>query len=519
MKHKKPNLVFILAVCLILSIALWGFFLPDGFTLVAGAAFTFLTENFGWFYTLSMALFVGFAVWIGFFSKYKNMRLGPDDSRPEYSNTAWFAMLFSAGMGIGLVFWSVAEPMNFFAAPLGTEPGSPEAAKFAITKSFLHWGIHPWANYTVMALALAYMQFRRGKSTLISSLFIPLIGKKGADGPIGKAIDILALLATAGGVCTTLGLGVMQLNSGMNYLLGIPITPTLVVGTVVVLTVVYVLTAVAGVEKGSALVSNLNLIIVGLVVVFLFLTGPTVSILNNLVEGIGSYCTSFFDNSFSMGAFGDSKWYGEWTIYYWAWWISWSPFTGSFIARISRGRTVKEFVAGVLLLPAAASMIWFAIFGTMGLNLGLETAVSSIRSTATALFVVLEHYPLGHILSFIMLILVCTFFCASATSATIVLGMYSEGGTLNPSNRSKVVWGILLAVLALSMMLSSDNGLEMLKTLSIVAGFPFAIIKVISLVSLQKALRDEDPAAIERAYRSGRSDTHTPPADVQTEHP
>lgn len=501
MKHKKLNLVFVVAVGLILAIALWGLLFPAGFASVAGAAFAFLTDNFGWFYTLSMALFVGFAVWIGFISKYKNMRLGPDDSKPEYSNTAWFAMLFSAGMGIGLVFWSVAEPLNFFAAPMGVEAGSREAAKFAITKAFLHWGIHPWANYTVMALALAYMQFRRGKSTLISSLFTPLNGKKGVDGPIGKTIDVLALLATAGGVCTTLGLGVMQLNSGMNYLLGIPITPALVIGTVVVLTVIYVLTAVAGVEKGSALVSNLNLILTGLVVVFLFVTGPTVDILDNLIDGLGAYFTSFMDNSFAMGAFGDRRWYGEWTLYYWAWWISWSPFTGSFIARISRGRTVKEFVAGVLLLPAAASMIWFAIFGTLGMNLGLSAALDAVTSTATALFVVLEQYQFGRILSFVMLILVATFFCASATSATIVLGMYSEGGTMHPSNRSKVTWGILLAVLSLSLMLSSEDGLEMLKTLSIVVGFPFAIIKVISLVALQKALRDENVEAIEQAYR------------------
>ncbi len=502
MKHKKPNLVFLIAVGLVLAIALWGLLLPEGFASVAGAAFALLTENFGWFYTLSMALFVGFAVWIGFFSKYKNMRLGPDDSRPEYSNTAWFAMLFSAGMGIGLVFWSVAEPMNFFAAPMGVEPGSQEAARFTFTKAFLHWGIHPWANYTVMALALAYMQFRRGKSTLISSLFTPLIGKKGVEGPVGKIIDVLALLATAGGVCTTLGLGVMQLNSGMNYLFGIEVTPALVIGTVVVLTIIYVLTSVAGVEKGSALVSNMNIIIAGLVMVFLFVTGPTVDILNNLVEGVGAYFTDFFDNSFAMGAFGDSQWYGKWTLYYWAWWISWSPFTGSFIARISRGRTVKEFVAGVLILPAAASMIWFAIFGTLGLNLGLDAAVEAIQSTSTALFLVLSHYPMGFILSVIMLILVCTFFCASATSATIVLGMYSEGGTMNPSNRSKVIWGILLAILALSLMLSSENGLDMLKTLSIVVGFPFAIIKVISLISLKKALKDEDTAAIDRAYQA-----------------
>lgn len=516
MKKRTVNPVFLIAVGLVLSITLWGLLLPASFERVASAVFTVLTGNFGWLYTLSMTLFVGFSIWIGFFSKFKNMRLGPDDSRPEYSNFKWFAMLFSAGMGIGLVFWSVAEPLNFFAAPLGAEPGTAAAAQFSFTKVFLHWGIHPWANYTVMALALAYMQFRRGKPALISSLFSPLIGEKGVNGPIGKLIDVLALLATAGGVCTTLGLGVMQINSGMNYLMGIPITPGLVIGTVIVLTVIYVLTSVAGVEKGSALVSNLNILIAGLVMVILFFVGPTVDILNNLTEGIGSYFSGFVQNSFAMGAFGDSEWYGNWTLYYWAWWIAWSPFTGSFIARISRGRTVKEFVTGVLFLPAAASMIWFAIFGTLGMNLGLDTAMEAVRSTATALFMVLSEYPLGHILSFVMLILVCTFFCASATSATIVLGMYSEGGSMNPSNRSKVIWGILLAMLALSLMLSSENGLDMLKTLSIVVGFPFAIIKVISLVSLQKALKKEDGAAIDRAFRASQEDGQHSVANAET---
>ena len=499
---KKGNIVFLTAVVIVFIISACGLFFPESFATAAGAVFSALTGNFDWLYTLSMALFVGFSVWIGFFSKYKNMRLGPDDSKPEYSTASWFAMLFSAGMGIGLVFWSVAEPMSFFAEPIGAEPGSSEALRFAFTKSFLHWGIHPWANYTVMALAIAYMQYRRGKSAMISSLMIPLYGERGAKGALGKIIDVFALLATVGGVCTTLGLGVMQINSGMNYLFGLEITPTVVIITVVVLTVIYVSTAVAGVEKGSAIVSNANIIIAAAVMVIMFVIGPTGDILNNLIEGVGEYFTDFVHNSFAMGAFGGEDWYSNWTIYYWAWWIAWSPFTGSFIARISKGRTVKEFVTGVLFLPAIASMIWFAIFGTVGTDLGLDAAREAITNTATALFYVLDHYPLGRILCYVMLILVCTFFCASATSATITLGTYSEGGTLDPSRRSKIIWGVLLAMLSLSLMLSSDNGIEMLKTISIVVGFPFAIIKLISMVAFGKALREENAAAIEAAYEA-----------------
>ncbi len=491
-KAGKRNVVFLCAAAIVLAAMLWGLFWPQAFSMGAKWLLSLITGNFSWLYPLAMTAFTLFALWIGFFSKYRNMRLGPDDSRPEYSNTAWFAMLFSAGMGVGLVFWSVAEPLNFFAEPLEAVSGSPAAKEFAFAKVFLHWGIHPWANYAVMALALAYMQFRRGKSGLISSLFIPLVGEKRTRGPLGKAIDVLALLATAGGVCTTLGLGVMQINAGMEYIFHIPVTPALVIGTVCVLTVIYVATSVAGVEKGSALVSNANILIAGLVVLFLFFAGPTVDILNNLTQGLGAYFSAFVRDSFAMGAFGDKEWYDSWTIYYWAWWIAWAPFTGSFIARISRGRTVKEFIAGVMFLPAAASMIWFAVFGTLGINLGLANAKEVISSTSTALFAVLSQYPLGETLSVIMLILVCTFFCASATSATIVLGMYSEGGTLNPSSKSKVIWGVLLAGLALSLMLSSEDGIEMLKTLSIVVGFPFAIIKLLSLGALHKALKQEE---------------------------
>lgn len=509
----KPNAVFIAAAALVFLTALAGMANPQAFAAVFNAAFHGITSGFGWLYPVTMTAFVVFAIWIGFFSKFRNMRLGPDDSKPDYSNKSWFAMLFSAGMGVGLVFWCVAEPLNFFAEPIGgIKAGTGAAKQFAFTKVFLHWGLHPWACYTVIALAIAYMQFRRNKPLLISSLFIPLVGEKRTKGALGKVVDVLALLAAAGGVCTTLGLGVLQINSGMKFLFGIPTTTTVVVATVLVLTVIYVATACAGVEKGMSKISNANIYIAAALAVLFLIVGPTVGILKDLFEGIGSYLQNFISNSFAMGAFGDSEWYGSWTIYYWAWWIAWSPFTGAFIARISRGRTVREFVAGVLFLPAIASMVWFAIFGTMGMDLGLDFARQAIGSASTALFMMLVHYPLGRIAAFVFLALCVTFFWASATGACTSLGMYSEGGTLNPSNRTKFVWGVLLAFLALSLMLSSSDGLTMLKTLSIVVGFPFAFIGIATMVSMVKALREESPEKIEAAYRESASDEAEPAA-------
>lgn len=492
MKENKRNMVFMIAVLLTLAICLWGIILPDSFGAAATGSMNFLTTNFGWFYAVAMTSFVVFCIWIGFFSKYRNVRLGPDDSKPEYSDLTWFAMLFSAGMGVGLVFWGVAEPLNYYLAPIGgIESASEEAMRMAFTKSFLHWGIHPWANYSVLALALAYMQFRKGEPALVSSVFIPLLGEERVNGWIGKLIDILAIFATAGGVATSLGLGVLQINSGMNFLGGIPETHTVQLILIVVLGIIYTITAVMGVEKGISKVCDLNIRIAVGVMLLLFIIGPTVPILNNLVEGTGSYISGIISNTFAVGAFGDADWYKSWTSFYWAWWIAWAPFTGSFIARISRGRTIGQFVKGVMFIPAGFSIIWFGIYGTLGMRVDMSIIKEAVSSTSTALFLVLKEYPLGMVISVVMFVLICTFFITSANSATYVLGMYSEKGTLDPTNKTKIVWGVLMAALAAAMMLGSGNGLSMLQTLSIVAAFPFAFIMVISMYALVKALGKE----------------------------
>lgn len=497
MAMKKNNSVFIVSLIIVFAIVLWGLFSPSSFEATANGLFNFLVGNFGWFYLVSMFSFVVFSIWIAL-SRFGKIKLGPDDSVPEYSFISWFAMLFSAGMGIGLVFWGVAEPLNHFMAPLGLEAGTKEAASFAITKSFFHWGLHPWANYCVLSLALAYMQFRKNKPGLISSIFIPLIGEEKASGPIGKMIDILAIFATVAGVATSLGLGTLQINSGLNHMFGIPENGTVQIAIVVIVTILFMISAITGLDKGIKILSNVNVTLAGILIVISFIVGPTLLIINSFTEGLGLYVSGFIRDSFHIEAFGDSTWFGWWTIFYWAWWIAWAPFVGTFIARISRGRTIKEFVFGVLAAPTLGSFVWFATFGALGINLGTEVATEAIQSTPTAFFVVMQNYPLGGLISMIAILLLCTFFVTSADSATFVLGMMSQHGNLNPDNKRKVIWGIIQSALALALMLGSANALGMLQTASIAAAFPFAFVMLFGMVSLVKVLKTEEKEVVEK---------------------
>lgn len=488
--ENKDNKVLIISLIVVLVISLWGIIIPDNFGSVANNLFNFLTNQFGWFYLMAMFGFVVFVLAIAF-SKYGRIKLGPDDSEPEYSYITWFAMLFSAGMGIGLVFWGVAEPLNHYMAPmLGIEPASIQSADFAMVSSFMHWGVHPWANYAIVALPLAYMQFRRNKPGLISSIFIPLIGEERVNGPIGNLIDILAIFATVAGVATSLGLGVLQINSGLNYLFGVPINTTVNIIIIVVVTVLFMASAVTGLDKGIKYLSNANITLAGALMVLTFILGPTLAIINSFTNGLGMYISEFIESSFKIHAFADNSWINGWKIFYWAWWIAWAPFVGSFIARISKGRTIREFILGVSIVPALGSLIWFAVFGATGLELGPEVAAQAIETTETALFVVMEHIPLGNIISLVAIALLCTFFVTSADSATFVLGIFSRHGDLNPSTRIKLVWGVIQSMMAFALM--QAGGLEALQTGSIVAAFPFAIVMVLACVSFVKALKEED---------------------------
>lgn len=495
MKNSKTNPVFTIALLLCALIAVWAVAFNDSFTVFSNAVFTFFTVDFGWLYMLGMLAFVVFALFLAF-SKYGSIKLGADDSKPEYSTVSWFAMLFGCGMGVGLVFWGISEPISHYIAPAaGIEPGTAEAAQFAFKSSFMHWGIHPWANYSIIGLALAYFQFRKGKPGLISTTLEPLIGEKGATGWLGKLVDILAVFATVAGVVTSLGLGVMQINSGMNYLFGLPSSLVVQIVIIGIISVIYIGTAVSGIEKGIKMISDLNLYIaIGLMLVC-FIVGPKLDTLNNLVGGLGDYLQYFVHDSLSIIAYGDNSWVLAWRIFYWAWWIAWAPFVGVFIARISKGRTIREFVGGVVLVPALASIIWFSIFGSMGISLGAKgllsaEQLSAIASTPeTGLFVVMQKYPIGTVLSIIAIVLLCTFFITSANSGTFVLSMLSSKGNLNPPKSKMLIWGIVQSVMAVGMLLA--GGLKPLQTISIAAAFPFIFIMFAVMISLVLALHKD----------------------------
>ena len=496
-KNEFKNPVFLVSLILCAVMAVWAIAFNENFTVVSDAVFAFLTADFGWLYLVVMLAFVVFVLAIAF-SRWGKIKLGPDDSKPEYSDISWFAMLFGCGMGVGLVFWGIAEPISHYVGPMaGIEPSTPQAAAFAVSASFMHWGIHPWANYAIIGLALGYFMYRKGKPALISSTISSVFGEKSAKGTLGKVVDVLALFATMAGVVTSLGLGVLQINAGLNYLFGVPSDLTVQIAIILVIAVIFIGSAVLGIEKGIKVISDANLYIAIGVLLVCFIVGPKIDVLNNLVGGLGDYIGTFFQSSLGLSAYGDNEWMLGWRIFYWAWWIAWAPFVGVFIARISRGRTVREFILGVVFVPAVASILWFAVFGSMGLSLAEggvlspEAVASVAEAPETGLFLVLSEYPLGAIISVVMLVLVCTFFITSANSGTFVLGMLSSEGDINPSNAKKVLWGIVLTAMAIGLLIA--GGLKPLQTISIAAAFPFIFVMIIAMVSIVKGLaRDKD---------------------------
>ena len=382
-------------------------------------------------------------------------------------------------MGVGLVFWGISEPLAHFSNPIpGIEAGTEAAANFAIRSSYMHWGLHPWANYCIIGLGLAYFQFRKGKPGLISSIFEPLIGEKGINGWVGKTIDVLAVFATVAGVVTSLGLGVMQINAGLNYLFGIPTTLVIQIIIIAVISVIYIWSAVDGISRGIKIISDANLYIaIGLITVT-FLVGPKLEILNNLTNGLGQYLQNFFGDSLMINNYGDNNWVGAWRVF-----------------RISKGRTIREFIAGVVLAPALGSILWFAIMGSLGLHLGMDGTLSVAQladiasKPETGLFIVMGKYPLGMILCVVSLILLCTFFITSANSGTFVLAMFSSKGDLNPKNGRKVLWGVVQSLLAVGLLIA--GGLKPLQTISLAAAFPFIFIMLFAGAALVKALMKE----------------------------
>lgn len=485
--------IFGFSAIIAIVFVLWGALIPEQAGKTFSAAMAFFTDNFGWSYMFFVTLFLVFCVVVAW-SKYGNIKLGKDDDVPEYSTWSWFAMLFSAGMGIGLVFWSVAEPMYHYGSPPFGEGSTLDAAGVAMRYVFLHWGLHPWAIYGVVGLALAYFQFRKRLPALVSSTLHPLLGDEGIKGPVGKAVDILAVFATLFGVATSLGLGAMQINSGLNYVYNIVESTSATIVIILVMTLLFITSAVTGISKGIKFLSNINMYLAGLIMIFVLLLGPTRSVLNIFTDTMGTYLQNIVQMSFWTDPFGTNPgWVGGWTIFYWAWWIAWGPFVGAFIARISKGRTVREFILGVLFAPTLLSFIWLSIMGGTSLSLEVagtaEIAKAVSENMATALFALLHNLPLAGLISTIAMVLIATFFITSADSATFVMGMLTSGGDLEPKAGLKIFWGVTEG--AVAAVLLAAGGLGALQTASIVSAFPFMIIMILMCFSLVKAFNSE----------------------------
>ncbi|GKW47429.1 BCCT family transporter [Planococcus sp. NCCP-2050] len=489
---KKVTNVFWISIVLVLLAVGYGAFAPDNFAEVTGNIEGFLTTSFGWYYLLIVSVMVLFCLFF-LISPMGQIRLGKDNDKPEFSFGTWIAMLFSAGMGIGLVFWGAAEPLSHFAIdPATAEPGTAEAFKESMRFTFFHWGIHAWAIYAVVALPLAYFQFRKGEPGLISATLKPIFGDK-MNGPWGILVDVVAVFATAVGVATTLGFGTIQINEGLAFLFdGIPgdnFTVQLVI--IAVVTVLFMISAWSGLSKGIKYLSNTNMVLAIALLVLVLILGPTLLILNMFTESVGGYFQNLIQMSFrSAPVNGENRaWIDGWTIFYWAWWISWAPFVGIFIARVSKGRTIRQFLFGVLMIPTFLSFIWFAAFGSTAIDVQNSGVDLTGLLTSETLFGVFNEVPLGVVLSIIAILLVTTFFITSADSATFVLGMQSTNGSLHPANAVKLTWGVAQSLIAV--ILLSAGGLDALQTALIISAFPFSFIMLMMMGSFYKAINLE----------------------------
>jgi len=486
----KP--VFFISAGLIIAVCLYGALFSDHASLVFSDLQSWLLTNLGWLYMGSVAGFFMLVIYLAF-SRFAHLRLGADDSEPEYSYGSWFAMLFSAGMGIGLMFFGVSEPMTHFLEPPVGEGGTIDAARNAMQVTFFHWGLHAWAIYIIIGLALAYFSFRHDLPLTLRSALYPVIGDK-IYGKWGNAVDIFAILGTMFGVATSLGLGVMQVNAGLNYLFGLPVSIVVQLALIAAITCAATISVVAGLDAGIRRLSELNLVLALLLMVFVLIAGPTVMLLSSLIQNIGMYLSGLVDMTFRIYAYEPNEWIGNWTLFYWAWWISWSPFVGMFIARISRGRTIREFILGVLLVPSGFTFLWLTIFGNSGLWLemheagaGLATAVQT--NMPTAIFVLLDQLPLTGITSALATMLIVTFFVTSSDSGSLVIDIISSGGAENPPVWQRIFWAVSEGAVAATLLVA--GGLAALQTAAISSALPLIIVMFLVCYGLMKALHAE----------------------------
>jgi glycine betaine transporter len=492
--RSEVGIVFWVSAAFALAFILWGVLAPENFGAVTQTIFDWVVSNLGWFYLLAGNFFLVFVVILAL-SRYGRFRLGKEGERPEFSRFAWFAMLFQAGMGPALIFWGVAEPLAHYSAPpFGlAQPGTVEAAQVGMQYSYFHWTLHPWAMYAVVGLAVGYFSFRRDEPGLISPVFRPLIGDR-VDGPWGKTIDIMAVLAVLFGVAVALGSAGLQLTAGLGQTFG---TSTGIVAQLIIIgvtTVAFMISASTAVEKGVNYLSQISMYVAAVLLVFFLVMGPTAIQLGALTQGVGDYLGNIVPMSLRLNAFDqDSAWLGSWTVFYWSWWIAWCPYVGLFIARISRGRTIREFVLGTVIGPSVVTFVWMAVFGGSAIHLdrteGRGIAERVVSDPASGMFVFLEQFPLALAMSILTLVVLWIFFVAGADAGTIVLGSMSTGGPQEPKRWIKLSWGVAMALIAGILLVA--GGLGALQSASVLTGLPFAFIMVVMCVAFYKHLSDE----------------------------
>ncbi|WP_135453247.1 BCCT family transporter [Mycobacterium sp. DL99] len=496
--------VFGVTAAIALAFLVWGFVSTDSLAAASSNALSWVMADVGWLFVLTASGFVVFVIWLAM-SRYGNIPLGRDDDEPEFRTVSWVAMMFSAGMGIGLMFFGVSEPLSHFASPPpGTgAPGNSEAAQTAMATTMFHWTLHPWAIYAVVGLTIAYGVYRKGRLQLVSAAFEPLLGKR-ANGPWGKVIDMLAIFATLFGSAASLGLGALQIRSGLHIVTGIGETGNAILIIIItVLTIAFVLSAVSGVARGIQWLSNTNMVLAVAMALFIFVVGPTMFMLDMIPTAIGSYLGDLPQMAARTGAEGPavSAWLQDWTIFYWAWWISWTPFVGMFIARISRGRTIRQFVTGVLLVPSVVSLVWFCVFGGAAIfeqQNGVDLA--GMGSQERQLFSLLGEYPIATVTSVVVMVLVAIFFVSGADAASIVMGSLSERGTIKPTRPTVIFWGVATgAVAAVMLLVGGADALNGLQSITIVVAVPFVLVMIGLAVALVRDLR-QDPLVVRRQY-------------------
>ncbi len=482
--------VFVPAVVVALLLVIGTISNPELAGEVFDATLSWITRTFGWFYMLSVAIFLVFIVGVAV-SNWGNIKLGPDHAEPQYSFPAWFAMLFSAGYGIALLFFGVAEPVLHYASPPAGAAETVDAAKQAMQIAFFHWGFHIWAIYGLVGLVLAYFAFRHGLPLSVRSALYPLIGER-IYGPMGHIVDVFAILGTMFGIATTLGLSVAQINAGINYLWpGIPVNTTVQIIAIAVITAAATVSVVAGLDKGVKNLSILNMVLAVALMTFVFIVGPSILILETFLQNTGSYLSGIVERTFNLQAYSRSDWIGNWTLFIFGWTIAWAPFVGLFIAKISRGRTIRQFVFGVMLVPSIFTFLWFSIFGDTALNLIMNEGVSSLitdvqNDHAVALFRLFDHLPWSFFISLMTVLLIITFFVTSSDSGSLVIDSLASGGVLETPAWQRVFWAVLEGVVASALLVA--GGLSALQTMTIASALPFAIIMMISMVGMWRAL-------------------------------